>query len=151
MGNVLKVSGLKIRRARISDAPSLAKLAGELGYPTSTSEMRIRLQRLRPAADNAVFVAENSDRAVIGWLHATVSRLLEVSLRAEVEGLVVAEGHRSTGAGAQLLQAAEEWARKRKCVNMSVRSNVLRERAHGFYERQGYEHIKTQKAFLKPL
>lgn len=151
MGTATKGSGLKIRRARMSDAASLAKLAGELGYPTTTPEMRIRLRRLRPAADNAVFVAENGDREVIGWLHVTVSRLLEVPLCAEVEGLVVAERHRSAGAGAQLLDAAEQWARKRKCVNMSVRSNVLRERAHGFYGRHGYEHIKTQKAFLKPL
>jgi GNAT superfamily N-acetyltransferase len=151
MGLPSKPAGLKIRRAKISDAPSLAKLAGELGYPTTTSEMRIRLQRLRPAADHAVFVAKNGDGDVIGWLHASVSRLLEVPLCAEVEGLVVAEGHRSAGAGAQLLEAAEQWARKRRCVNMSVRSNVLRERAHGFYERNGYEHIKTQRAFLKPL
>jgi hypothetical protein len=34
---------------------------------------------------------------------------------------------------------------------MSVRSNVIRDRAHKFYERQGYEHYKTQKAFRKPL
>ena len=34
---------------------------------------------------------------------------------------------------------------------MSVRSNVIRERAHQFYERTGYEHYKTQKSFRKPL
>jgi len=34
---------------------------------------------------------------------------------------------------------------------MSVRSNVIRDRAHKFYERQGYEHCKTQKAFRKRL
>jgi hypothetical protein len=34
---------------------------------------------------------------------------------------------------------------------MSVRSNVIRERAHAFYERHGYIHFKTQKAFRKPL
>jgi hypothetical protein len=34
---------------------------------------------------------------------------------------------------------------------MSVRSNVLRRRAHGFYLRNGYEHYKTQKAFRKTL
>lgn len=135
----------------MGDGASLAKLAGELGYPATANEMRMRLRRLRPAADNAVFVAENSDGAVIGWLHVSVARLMEVPLRAEVNSLVVAEGHRSAGTGAQLLVAAEDWARRKKCVNMSVRSNVLRERAHGFYERHGYEQYKTQKAFRKPL
>jgi GNAT superfamily N-acetyltransferase len=53
--------------------------------------------------------------------------------------------------GARLLASAEEWARKRGCKSMSVRSNVIRERAHKFYERNGYEHYKTQKAFRKKL
>lgn len=150
MPGASKRSGLKIRRAKSSDAARLAALAGELGYPTTPSDMRIRLRRLKPARDNAVFVAE-SDGEVIGWLHTSVSRLLEVPLRAEVNGLVVAEEHRSAGAGAQLLEAAETWARKKKCVGMSVRSNVIRDRAHGFYERHGYEHYKTQKAFRKSL
>jgi GNAT superfamily N-acetyltransferase len=88
---------------------------------------------------------------VIGWLHVSVTFLLEVPLRAEVNGLVVSEGHRSRGAGAELLQAAERWAQSRKCLSMSVRSNVIRDRAHKFYERHGYEHYKTQKAFRKPL
>jgi GNAT superfamily N-acetyltransferase len=113
--------------------------------------MKIRLSRLKPAADNAAFVAQVEQGEVIGWLHVSVSRLLEVPLRAEVNGLVVSESERSKGAGAQLLQAAEDWARKKKCVNMSVRSNVIRDRAHAFYQRHGYEHYKTQKAFRKPL
>ena len=68
-----------------------------------------------------------------------------------INGLVVGEKQRSNGAGARLLGAAEKWARGKKCVNMSVRSNVVRKRAHVFYERNGYEHYKTQKAFRKPL
>jgi len=95
-------------------------------------------------------VAE-SRQLVIGWLHASVTPLLEVPLRAEVNGLVVDEKQRSAGTGAQLLDAAERWARSRGCKSMSVRSNVIRERAHGFYERQGYEQYKTQKAFRKIL
>jgi|SRR5450631_415162 GNAT superfamily N-acetyltransferase len=144
-------SKFKIRRARISDSPRLAILCTELGYPTTPSEMKIRLSQLKPAADNAVFVAQAEQGEVIGWLHVSISRLLEVPLRAEVNGLVVGESQRSKGAGAHLLQAAENWARQKKCVNMSVRSNVIRDRAHAFYERHGYEHYKTQKAFRKAL
>lgn len=144
-------SELRIRRAQSSDSARLAALCTELGYPATASEMKARLSRVKPAADNAVFVAESREGEVIGWLHASVSQLLEVPLRAEVHGLVVAEGQRSKGAGAKLLDSAEDWARKKKCSSMSVRSNVIRERAHAFYERHGYEHYKTQKAFRKPL
>jgi GNAT superfamily N-acetyltransferase len=65
--------------------------------------------------------------------------------------LVVDEAVRSRGAGARLLDAAEAWARERGCAEMRVQSNVVRERAHTFYERHGYATIKAQYKLLKPL
>jgi GNAT superfamily N-acetyltransferase len=141
---------LKIRRARPSDVARLAELAGELGYPTTTAEMKVRLRRVRPAGLHAIFVADDGG-VVVGWIHVGVSFLLEVPLRAEINGLVVSAATRSRGTGARLLEAAEAWARTKKCEGMSVRSNVIRERAHAFYERNGYEHYKTQKSFRKVL
>jgi GNAT superfamily N-acetyltransferase len=146
-------TGIRIRRARRSDAERIAQLSAELGYPATAAQVATRLRQLTPASKHAVFVAESSDApmGLIGWLHVSVSHLLESDMRAEVNGLIVAEGQRSAGAGAKLLEAAEEWARRRGCRGMNVRSNVIRERAHGFYERNGYEHYKTQKAFRKAL
>jgi len=146
-------TGVRIRKARRSDAERIAQLSGELGYPATVGQIATRLRQLKPASKHAVFVAECSDATVglVGWLHVSVSHLLESDIRAEVNGLIVAEGQRSAGAGAKLLEAAEEWARRHGCQGMNVRSNVLRERAHGFYERNGYENYKTQKAFRKPL
>ena len=149
----MKPEGLekvKIRRARLSDAARLAELSGQLGYPASRAEIAQRMKRVRPAARHAIFVAE-SEKLVTGWLHVSVTPLLEVALRAEVSGLVVDENMRSQGAGAKLLAAAERWAAARGCKSMSVRSNVVRERAHEFYLQNGYEHYKTQKAFRKVL
>jgi GNAT superfamily N-acetyltransferase len=151
MGERNTSTEVTIRQARSSDADRLAVLSGELGYPTTAVEMKLRLGRVKAATNNAVFVAADHDGRVIGWLHVSVSLLLEVSLRAEINGLVVGEGQRSKGAGARLLDVAESWARKKKCAEMSVRSNVIRERAHVFYEGHGYQHYKTQKAFRKAL
>jgi GNAT superfamily N-acetyltransferase len=146
-------TGVRIRKARRSDAERIAQLSGELGYPATAGQIATRLRQLKPASKHAVLVAECSDATVglVGWLHVSVSHLLESDIRAEVNGLIVAEGQRSAGAGAKLLEAAEEWAQRHGCQGMNVRSNVIRERAHGFYERNGYEHYKTQKAFRKPL
>ena len=146
----MTTTGVSIRHARKSDVPRLAELSGELGYPATAEEMKERFAQIKPAARHAVFVAE-LEKKVIGWIHVSVTPLLEVACRAEVNGLIVADGHRSSGAGAKLLDAAEKWARGKKCKGMSVRSNVIRDRAHAFYERQGYLHFKTQKAFRKPL
>ena len=150
MASATRQSEVKIRRARKTDAVRLAVLAGELGYPTTTAEIRVRLHRVLPKADHIVFVAEKEGQA-IGWLHLSLYYLLESPMFAEINGLIVGEGQRSSGAGAKLLMAAEGWARKKKCALMMVRSNVIRKRAHAFYERQGFEHFKTSKVFRKPL
>ena len=146
-------TSIRIRKARRGDAERIAQLSGELGYPATAAQIATRLRQLKPASKHAVFVAESPDAAtgLIGWLHVSVSHLLESDIRAEVNGLIVAEGRRSAGAGAKLLEAAEEWARRHGGQAMNVRSNVIRERAHSFYERNGYEHYKTQKAFRKAL
>ena len=142
---------MKIRRAKPADAARIAVLSGQLGYPTTTREMSARLRQALKERSGACFVAETREHGVIGWVHVSVTPLLEVERRAEVNGLVVDEPVRSHGAGWLLLEAAERWARNSGCAAMSVRSNVIRNRAHGFYERHGYEHYKTQKAFRKRL
>jgi GNAT superfamily N-acetyltransferase len=151
--NRLESARVKIRKARRGDAEQIGKLSEELGYPATAAHIATRLRQLAPVSKHAVFVAESPDAAtgLIGWVHVSVTHLLESDIRAEVNGLIVSEGQRSAGAGAKLLEAAEEWARRRGCKGMNVRSNVIRERAHKFYERQGYEHYKTQKAFRKAL
>ena len=142
---------ITIRRARPRDAQRITDLSGQLGYPTSSKTMANRLKSVLARKDGACFVAEANGQGVIGWIHVSVTPLLEVERRAEVNGLVVDEQARSGGAGWLLLEAAEKWAKKMRCAGMSVRSNVVRERAHGFYLRHGYEHYKTQKAFRKAL
>lgn len=144
-------SQVKVRSARQSDAGKIAELAGQLGYPTTKRQMNVRLRQVLKAKDGVCLVAELKGEGVIGWVHASVTPLLEVERRAEVNGLVVDERVRSLGAGWVLLEAVEKWARKKKCAGMSVRSNVIRERAHGFYSAHGYEHYKTQKALRKKL
>lgn len=145
-------AGIKIRRAKSSDAARIAELSGQLGYSAKPAEIAQRLRKLKPPSQHAVLVAESSEqKVVIGWLHVSMSPLVEVELRAEVNGLVVDDDERSRGTGAFLLRAAEQWARSHGCKSMSVRSNIIRERAHEFYLRHGYEHYKTQKAFRKPL
>jgi GNAT superfamily N-acetyltransferase len=142
---------VRVRRARLRDADRIAELSGQLGYPVTGKQMKLRFRDVSKDKEAACFVAESREDGLTGWIHVSTTPLLEVERRAEVNGLVVEETVRSRGAGALLLAAAEKWARGKRCKSMSVRSNVLRERAHGFYLRNGYEHYKTQKAFRKGL
>jgi GNAT superfamily N-acetyltransferase len=151
MSNTEKTTGPKVRKATRSDAARIAELSAELGYPATTKQIETRFLQLLPRTKHALLVAEGPGAQLVGWIHVSVANLIESDVRAEVNALIVAEAHRSLGAGVKLLEAAENWARSSGCRNVNLRSNVIRERAHKFYERQGYEHYKTQKAFRKPL
>jgi GNAT superfamily N-acetyltransferase len=141
----------KIRAPRESDYARIADLAGQLSYPSTAPEIARRLDGIKGSADHAVFVAELENGEIAGWIAAFVYRTVEADARAEISGLVVDERFRSQRIGERLLARSEEWARERGCATIGLRSNVIRDRAHAFYERREYKHIKTQKSFRKQL
>ena len=141
----------KIRPAHPLDHARIAALAGQLSYPSTPQEIAKRLQGIKGSTEAAVFVAELETGEIAGWIAVFVYRTVEAEARAEVSGLVVDERCRSQRVGERLLARAEEWARENGCHAIGLRSNVIRDRAHAFYERHGYAHVKTQKAFRKQL
>jgi GNAT superfamily N-acetyltransferase len=141
---------LKIREARPQDYARIAELADQLGYPSSPNEIAGRLAGMKNSDEHAVFVAQLGGE-VAGWLGVYVCRMVEADARAEISGFVVDERYRSQQIGLQLLGRAEQWARENGCRAIGLRSNVIRDRAHAFYERHGYKHTKTQKSFRKDL
>jgi GNAT superfamily N-acetyltransferase len=146
-----KKSAFIIRTPKREDSASMASLATQLGYPSKPTEIDIRIAAMRDRKRFAVYVAEDENGTVIGWISAFVFNAIELDACAEINGLVVAENARSRGAGAGLVQAVEAWATGLELKSVCVRSNVLRERAHRFYQRSGYEPIKDQRVFLKSL
>lgn len=141
-----------VRPARAADAPRLAELCAQLGYPVSQAEVEQRLTgKILPNPEHALFVAETAEGEVIGWVHAYSRDLLMDPPHIELGGLVVDERTRSCGAGAMLMQRVEQWARGRGMEFVFVRSNAKRERAHKFYQRVGYAIMKTSLTFHKGL
>jgi GNAT superfamily N-acetyltransferase len=139
-----------IRAAAPGDAARLAALSTALGYPMTADEAVRRLAGIADHPDHGLLVAEAAGR-VEGWIQVSLPRIFETALQAEIAGLVVDETARGGGIGRKLLEAAEQWARAHGCRAIRVRSNVARERAHAFYEREGFREIKTQKVFEKGL
>lgn len=140
----------RIRRARDSDAAALALLSGQLGYASTPQEVLARLRAVVARTDHAVFVAE-ADGSVVGWVHAFGTQVIEADACAEIGGLVVEKEQRGRGVGAALVARAEAWGRELGYRHVRVRSNVVRERAHRFYEKHGYECTKQSRVFTKVL
>jgi GNAT superfamily N-acetyltransferase len=140
-----------IRTARATDLSRLTALCGELGYPAPESDVARRLSSLLESPSDLILVATDDDDRVNGWLHATVRASLELDPYGQIAGLVVTSASRSFGIGRELVRRAEEWFREKGVQFVRVHSNVLRERAHKFYLREGYEHTKTSRVFIKKL
>jgi GNAT superfamily N-acetyltransferase len=150
-GNEKSVPAVAVRPAEESDAGRIALLCGQLGYPSREEEVLRRLRLILRDADHAVLVAQDSAGHVLGWIHVFGARLVEYDPRAEIGGLVVEESLRGRGMGQLLVRGAERWAAERGHVTITVRSNVIREQAHRFYEKLGYDTVKTQRTFRKSL
>ena len=133
------------------DAAAIAALSGQLGYPESAEVVATRLDRLLGREDQLVLAAVADDGELSGWIHAADQDLVEAERRCEILGLVVDGRHRRGGIGRRLVAEAERWAAGRGLRQMSVRSNVAREESHPFYQAQGYDRVKTQQVYRKPI
>ena len=136
---------------RPADAADVARLAGQLGYPTDVAAISERMGRLDGEPERVALLVAEADGAVVGWAHVELRDTLVADHAAQLMALVVADGHRNRGVGKGLLDAAEDWAAARGCRALLVATRVTREDAHRFYRREGYGLDKTSHIFEKPL
>lgn len=139
-----------ITTATVEMVTDLVQLSQTLGYQTSASKVQDRVQRIIDRPDHCLLVA-TVDGEVAGFCHAYIRLLVEVDTAVEIGGLVVKEKYQGQGIGKQLVTGVEAWARQKKLSRIVLSSNILREKAHQFYEHLGYRKIKQQFAFEKVL
>ena len=142
---------IKVRQTTMRDVAAIARLAGELGYPSTAKQVRDRLAAIRRDRHHATFVAALPEVEVIGWIHLSEERSPASNPRAEIRNLVVDSRFRSIGTGRLLVERGERWAGERGLAVIGLHSNIIRKRAHTFYLRLGYTVTKSQKVFRKTL
>lgn len=140
---------INVREALPVDAERIAVLCIQLGYDVPLAHVERTLGRRN--ADNEIFVAIATRVGVIGWIGVNLIESLTSSRIGHIGGLVVEDEYRGVGVGVLLLDRAERWTRDHGCSTLALRSNVIRERAHGFYERHGFIRKKSQHYYEKPL
>lgn len=137
-----------IRDAVPADAPAVARLLDQLGYPTEPAAAASRLERLRIVGDR-VLVADAGGE-VVGLAHLQVTPALEHDRpAAKIGALVVDESRRGEGVGRALIEALDQEARVRGCGVLFLTTSARRTDAHEFYRRVGLE--ETGKRFTKTL
>jgi GNAT superfamily N-acetyltransferase len=127
-----------VRDAAPGDAPAIAALLAELGYPAGPEEAGGHVVRLARDGASRVQVAELGGRVVGLVATHLVPRLDGDRWTCRVTDLVVAADHRRAGIGGALLAAAEAEARARGAPRLDLSSGDWRADAHAFYAAHGF-------------
>jgi GNAT superfamily N-acetyltransferase len=145
-------SGVLVRAAGFADAPALARLLTDLGYPQDADQARAQLAAWAGDPHGTVLVAE-SDGSPVGFIAAYVTPYMErPGSFARVVALAVDPARRRSGLGRRLLEAVEAWATGLGCVDIEITSSRSRDDAHSFYRSLGFTDLCERSArFKRPL
>jgi ribosomal protein S18 acetylase RimI-like enzyme len=139
-----------IRPAADADAEDIAHVGNQLGYALASPETVGRIRRTLSKNDQRIYVVEAGGK-VVGWVQVILTEHIEAAAFAIIGGLVVSREHRRQGLARSLMLQAEQWASEKGCSVVRLNSSSTRTGAHAFYEKIGYERIKTQYSFAKAL
>jgi RimJ/RimL family protein N-acetyltransferase len=144
--------GVLVRRARFADAPALARLLTELGYPQEAEQAHAQLAAWAGDPRGTVLVAE-SGGSTAGLVAAYATRYMQrPGSFARVVALAVDPARRRSGVGRRLLAAVEGWAAELGCRDIEITSSRRRDDAHAFYRALGFSDVCDRSArFKRPL
>ena len=134
------MSDVLVRDAEERDAPAIASLCAQLGYPTPAEAVASRMDRLREGGGGRVVVAASGD-AVVGLATIHIRHMINHEAPiGQLTLLVVDERVRGQGVGRILVAESEAWVRARGCKRFVVTTALRRTEAHAFYEKLGFTH-----------
>ena len=134
------MDSITIREARPDDAPALAELLTQLGYPTDAAHIPERLENVHARPGTTVLVAEHLGRVVGVVTVHLFAAMHSDDPAAWLTALVVDASARGKGVGSALVARAEQWAIEHGAHNLALTSALRRKEAHEFYKRRDYEH-----------
>ena len=138
--------GVLVRDARTEDAPALASLLTQLGYPVDATTFARRLEHVREGGDRVLVACVGGEPAGLAHLHVAAA-IEHDGAAGKLGALVVDERYRRRGVGRALVEAVEAAARGAGCVQLFLTTAERRADAHAFYESVGFE--RTGRRYVK--
>jgi ribosomal protein S18 acetylase RimI-like enzyme len=144
-----RIPGLTIRTAEIKDAAALALLMCELGYETTKSDMKMRMERIAFDERYRTFVAVHDGKVcgMIGTL--TCPGYEHNDPGGRILALAILSTMRRRAIGRALIATAEKDFAQRGIRRVALNTRIAREDAHKFYESLGYQ--RNGWRFVKQL
>lgn len=138
-----------VRQAVITDAKDIYYInKTSLGYDYDLEKQKAKIQAVLNDSTQVIFVAETNNK-VVGYIHLVNYAVIYADNFKNCLGLAVDNDYKRNGIGSALLNQAEIWAKENGAVGIRLCSGVEREKAHQFYQSQGYEVTKLQKNIKK--
>ena len=138
-----------VRQAVISDAKDIYYInKTSLGYDYDLEKQKAKIQAVLNDSTQVIFVAECNNK-VVGYIHLVNYDVIYADNFKNCLGLAVDNDYKRNGIGSALLKQAEIWAKENGAAGIRLCSGVEREKAHQFYQSQGYEVTKLQKNIKK--
>jgi ribosomal protein S18 acetylase RimI-like enzyme len=141
-----EIAQVLLRPARPADAPAIAALFTDEGYPAGPSDIVTRLGRF-DSPQSRVVVAEHDD-AILGFIavHA-MARFEHDDWILRILALVVDAGARERGVGRALMGEAERIGVELGAAFVEITAGHHRPEARQLYESLGYD--STVTAYLR--
>lgn len=140
---------MEIIQLGIDDMKNVFELSNQLEYAS------LSFDAFKPcfyeiiSLKNHVIYGAKVDK-VIGYIHLRSEKQLHhASIVVEVLELIIDESYRSQKIGKKLLDFAISYAKSIGATHIELTTNVIRERAHLFYLREGFK--QTSLKFVKEL
>lgn len=129
---------MMIRFAEWKDAGAVYSLIGEMEQSELNKSEFEAVFREQLQSSNFFCWLSEEDGVILGCLNLRIEAQLHHTAKvAEIMELAVRGENRSKGIGTRLFDHACREAKKAGCAQIEVCCNMLRERTHVFYERQG--------------
>lgn len=154
----ITTTDLLIRLAERRDLPAIVAMHAEDPHsrrgdgwtPEAAPLYERAYAHLAAHPDHDLYVVERNGAVVGTFLLSLLPGLVgRGKIHAELRSVQVRADCRSAGIGAAMVAAAEAEARARGASELTLTSNLSRERAHRFYERLGF--ARTHAGFRKAL
>ncbi len=124
-------------------------LENDLGYNCELNKLNTRINEMLKRGNYQIFVACDNDK-VVGYIGCVSYLAFELENEGmKIIALAVSKEYRKKGIGTQLLKTAEQWAKENNIEVVLLNSGLPREKAHAFYESQGY--FKKSYGFIKKI
>lgn len=140
---------MEIVQLGIEDMKSVFDLSNQLEHST------LDFDSFKPcfyeiiSLNNHVIYGARIDK-IVGYIHLRSEKQLHhASIVVEVLELIIDESYRSQKIGKKLLDFAISYAKSIGATHIELTTNVIRERAHLFYLREGFN--QTSLKFVKEL